>query len=172
MKEWYTIDELVNCHLASLPAERSSISRKATRENWQRRNAKTGKRGVTHEFHIQSFPEATQKELGYSPSITETALASKPVSDIDTSWIDLMSALTTEESELLLKIVKREGVKLLLMLTDIDNIELMSLSHERRAIALRLNRLPEARIREIFDQVVADLGEQSLMQAGDRKASA
>lgn len=60
-KEWYTASELTG--LPGLAGDKSSINRKANREDWMRRQKK-GTRGVAFEFHISSFPAETQEALG------------------------------------------------------------------------------------------------------------
>ncbi|EOF6096788.1 DNA-binding protein [Salmonella enterica] len=67
-KEWYTASELTG--LPGLAGDKSSINRKANREDWVRRQKK-GTRGVAFEFHISSFPSETQEALGGYADNTE-----------------------------------------------------------------------------------------------------
>lgn len=55
MQEWYDAGELAALRLPGLPASRTGISAKATREGWTRRNARTvrGKRVL---FHVSALP--------------------------------------------------------------------------------------------------------------------
>lgn len=50
--EWYDAGELADLRLPGLPASRTTISQKAGREGWKRRNAK-GRRVL---FHVSSLP--------------------------------------------------------------------------------------------------------------------
>lgn len=68
-KEWYTASELKG--LPGLAGDKSSINRKANREDWMRRQKK-GTRGVAFEFHISSFPLETQQALGGYDGDTES----------------------------------------------------------------------------------------------------
>jgi hypothetical protein len=45
MSNWLTIDEIVALNLPNFPSERSAMSRKATRDGWERRKRETGGRG-------------------------------------------------------------------------------------------------------------------------------
>ena len=69
-QEWFTAYELEG--FVDLPKKASNITRKATKENWVKRQIK-GKKGVAFEYHYSSFPEKTQKALGFSTNATETA---------------------------------------------------------------------------------------------------
>lgn len=57
---WYTADELAG--LPGLPKAASSISRKATKEGWEKRQKK-GVKGVTYEYASTNLPEETLTEL-------------------------------------------------------------------------------------------------------------
>ncbi|EEA1389393.1 hypothetical protein HP593_004800 [Salmonella enterica] len=67
-KEWYTASELKG--LPGLAGDKSSINRRANKEDWMRRQKK-GTRGVAFEFHISSLPSETQKALGGYDGKTE-----------------------------------------------------------------------------------------------------
>ncbi|CAG9000056.1 MAG: LexA repressor [Candidatus Celerinatantimonas neptuna] len=59
---WYTADELAG--LPGLPKAASSISRKATKEGWEKRQKK-GVKGVTYEYASTNLPAETLTELKY-----------------------------------------------------------------------------------------------------------
>ncbi|AEC17612.1 Mu DNA-binding domain protein [Gallibacterium anatis UMN179] len=67
-QEWFTAYELEG--LIDLPKKASNITRKATKENWIKRQIK-GKKGVAFEYHYSSFPEKTQKALGFTTNEAE-----------------------------------------------------------------------------------------------------
>ncbi|TGY49700.1 ci repressor-like protein [Rodentibacter caecimuris] len=60
--EWFTAYELEG--LVDLPKKATNITRKATKENWLRRQIR-GKKGVAFEYHYSSLPLLTQKALGF-----------------------------------------------------------------------------------------------------------
>lgn len=67
-QEWFTAYELEG--LIDLPKKASNITRKATKESWIKRQIK-GKKGVAFEYHYSSFPEKTQKALGFTTNEAE-----------------------------------------------------------------------------------------------------
>ncbi|EKQ5431238.1 hypothetical protein P5Y16_000542 [Salmonella enterica] len=68
-KEWFTAAELAG--LPGLAGEKSSINRRANKENWLKRQ-REGVRGVAFEFHISSLPSETRSALGQdTPSTTD-----------------------------------------------------------------------------------------------------
>lgn len=66
-KEWFTAAELAG--LPGLAGDRSSINRRANKENWLKRQ-REGVRGVAFEFHISSLPAETRAALGQSGPFT------------------------------------------------------------------------------------------------------
>lgn len=60
-KEWFTAAELAG--LPGLARDKSSVNRKANKEDWVRRQRK-GIKGVAFEFHISSLPLETRTALG------------------------------------------------------------------------------------------------------------
>lgn len=68
-KEWFTAAELAG--LPGLAGEKSSINRRANKENWLKRQ-REGVRGVAFEFHISSLPSETRSALGEPPSFFTT----------------------------------------------------------------------------------------------------
>ncbi|MBG6244761.1 hypothetical protein CS369_08255 [Candidatus Symbiopectobacterium sp. 'North America'] len=61
VNEWFSAGELAG--LPGLPGDKSSVNRKANKEDWKRRQRK-GVKGVAFEFHISSLPTETQEALG------------------------------------------------------------------------------------------------------------
>ncbi|MGB0893255.1 MAG: helix-turn-helix domain-containing protein [Parashewanella sp.] len=59
-KEWYLAKELAG--LEGLPKSISSISRKASLENWEKRSV-PGVKGLTYEYHISCLPRLVQQQL-------------------------------------------------------------------------------------------------------------
>ncbi|HDR1291335.1 TPA: hypothetical protein QB359_000997 [Pasteurella multocida] len=95
-KEWFTAFELEG--KGGLPTKATNITRKATKENWEKRQVK-GKKGIAFEYHYSSLPEATQKELGFKPSLRLIKNETKPhSSSLDLSTLQL--AIETLEEAL------------------------------------------------------------------------
>ncbi|HGE8473089.1 TPA: helix-turn-helix transcriptional regulator [Serratia marcescens] len=65
-------------------------------------------------------------------------------------WIDMLEALTPEESTEALRVLKRHGVSLLLSITDQTNIDLIGLTQNRKKAAIMLRHLSDEKIREIL----------------------
>ncbi len=70
-KEWFTAKELEEKNLSLLPKNATNITRKATKEDWKKRQIK-GKKGVAFEYHYSSFPEDVQRVLGFSIAFPTT----------------------------------------------------------------------------------------------------
>ncbi|OOR97094.1 Cro/Cl family transcriptional regulator [Canicola haemoglobinophilus] len=66
-KEWWSVSELLDKELETLPKTDKGISKKADRENWEKRQ-RSGVKGKTFEYHYSSFPEDVQRALGFSSS--------------------------------------------------------------------------------------------------------
>ena len=63
-KVWFSAKELEKLALPDLPKQATNITRKALKENWEKRDA-IGVKGGGNEYHVSSFPEAVQKALGF-----------------------------------------------------------------------------------------------------------
>lgn len=59
-KKWFTASELVG--LGGLPKQATNITRKAVKENWEKRQVK-GVKGIAYEYHYLSLPSAVLQEL-------------------------------------------------------------------------------------------------------------
>ncbi|HAS02658.1 MAG TPA: helix-turn-helix transcriptional regulator [Pasteurella multocida] len=70
-KEWFTAKELEEKNLSLLPKNATNITRKATKEDWKKRQIK-GKKGVAFEYHYSSFPEDVQRALGFGSNQSST----------------------------------------------------------------------------------------------------
>ncbi|EKN6162494.1 hypothetical protein DVQ60_03235 [Yersinia enterocolitica] len=68
LNEWFSASELAG--LPGLPGDKSSVNRKANKEDWKRRQKK-GIKGVAFEFHISSLPTETQEALGIEVTSVE-----------------------------------------------------------------------------------------------------
>ena len=66
--EWFSASQLAG--LPGLPGDKSSVNRKANKEDWKRRQKK-GIKGVAFEFHISSLPTETQEALGMEVTSVE-----------------------------------------------------------------------------------------------------
>lgn len=73
LKEWFLANELIG--LKGMPKNIGSISRKAGKEGWTKRQS-SGSHGVSYEYHISSLPAGTQELLtsGVNDSIGLTSL--------------------------------------------------------------------------------------------------
>lgn len=61
-QEWFTAFELEG--MGDLPNKATNITRRATKENWEKRQVQ-GKKGIAYEYHYSSLPPAVQEELGF-----------------------------------------------------------------------------------------------------------
>ncbi|PJG86183.1 DNA-binding protein [Conservatibacter flavescens] len=105
-KEWFSAFELIG--KGELPNQATNITRKATKENWLKRQIK-GKKGVAFEYHYSSLPESVQNALGFITKPTElptdrvikTALplnlAQKERDCVEVSKMRLLTAIETLE---------------------------------------------------------------------------
>ncbi|MGR6980843.1 transposase domain-containing protein [Testudinibacter sp. P27/CKL/0425] len=60
MKEWFSSKELAG--IADLPKQATNITRKAVKENWEKRQVQ-GIKGVSFEYRFKSLPKSVQVEL-------------------------------------------------------------------------------------------------------------
>ena len=61
-QEWFTAFELEG--MGDLPNKPTNITRRATKENWEKRQVQ-GKKGIAYEYHYSSFPLDVQRQLGF-----------------------------------------------------------------------------------------------------------
>lgn len=61
-QEWFTAFELEG--MGDLPNKATNITRRATKENWEKRQVQ-GKKGIAYEYHYSSLPPAVQEALGF-----------------------------------------------------------------------------------------------------------
>ena len=66
-QEWFTAFELEG--IGNLPSKATNITRRATKENWKKKQVQ-GKKGVAYEYHYSSLPPEVQRELGFYPTET------------------------------------------------------------------------------------------------------
>ncbi|WP_262404567.1 DNA-binding protein [Aggregatibacter actinomycetemcomitans] len=62
VNEWVTAEMVTG--MGELPKSASNVTRRATKENWVKRQ-KRGKRGVAYEYHYSSLPDEVQRLLGF-----------------------------------------------------------------------------------------------------------
>ncbi|ECM1814007.1 hypothetical protein SX97_14105 [Salmonella enterica subsp. enterica serovar Newport] len=164
MKEWYTVDELLELRSTELPQERSGYSRRANKDNWKRRKRDTGKRGITYEYHISSLPKEVQRLLGCPESAIEALDQNESAgkgfsmairSDAIDRIIAILSSLKPNECEDLSMLLGRKGADFLTKLLDEDTMCLMQLSGEKKEAALMLTQLDPIRVREILSELRA-----------------
>lgn len=62
-QEWFTAFELEG--MGDLPNKATNITRRATKENWEKRQVQ-GKKGIAYEYHYSSLPLNVQKQLGFN----------------------------------------------------------------------------------------------------------
>ncbi|MEG9490062.1 helix-turn-helix transcriptional regulator [Mannheimia indoligenes] len=72
-QEWFSVSELLSENLKDLPSTDKGISKKADREEWQKRQ-RSGVKGKTFEYHYTSLPRSVQEELGF----VQTAVKEEP----------------------------------------------------------------------------------------------
>ncbi|WP_443090371.1 DNA-binding protein [Basfia succiniciproducens] len=78
-KDWFSVKELIDKNLTGLPTSDKGIVKKATRDNWLKRQ-REGVKGKTFEYHYSSLPKDVQKQLGFNP--VEVAATEQVYSDI------------------------------------------------------------------------------------------
>lgn len=61
-QEWFTAFELEG--MGDLPNKATNITRRATKENWEKRQVQ-GKKGIAYEYHYSSLPLDVQRQLGF-----------------------------------------------------------------------------------------------------------
>ena len=61
-QEWFTAFELEG--MGDLPNKATNITRRATKENWKKRQVQ-GKKGIAYEYHYSSLPLDVQRQLGF-----------------------------------------------------------------------------------------------------------
>ncbi|MFY1007368.1 DNA-binding protein [Pasteurella multocida] len=71
-KEWFSANELAG--VKGLPSSPQGVNKKARTQEWKKRN-REGVQGGAVEYHYSSFPESTQKALGFL--INETKVEKK-----------------------------------------------------------------------------------------------
>lgn len=76
------------------------------------------------------------------------------------AWVGAYEALTPTEIDRMLKLIQRNGAASLLLLTDSENLELLSLSSQSKKIALLTRKLPTERLKEISE--IIENGSESL----------
>ncbi|MCQ9629272.1 helix-turn-helix domain-containing protein [Actinobacillus suis] len=76
-KEWLSVSELLAINSNNLPNTDKGISKKADREQWEKRQ-RAGVKGKTFEYHYSSLPESVQLALGFEPSMNSLK-QSKPM---------------------------------------------------------------------------------------------
>ncbi|UAN55476.1 DNA-binding protein [Serratia sp. JSRIV004] len=139
MKRWLSIDELIALSLPGLPSERSALSRKANKENWEKRKRDTGKRGVTYEYLITSLPTHSQAVLTQTTDIVEPEPSNVLSQDSQKVLLQrMLGSLTEDEAEALNQVLVRKGVEFILLLLNDVNLQLLQLSSEEKERALRL----------------------------------
>ncbi|MGQ6204003.1 DNA-binding protein [Serratia marcescens] len=96
VNEWFSASELAG--LPGLPGDKSSVNRKANKEDWKRRQRK-GVKGVAFEFHITSLPPETQEALGVEAAIdSEGEIDTEALSKIIEAIEILLSSRTKQIS--------------------------------------------------------------------------
>lgn len=76
-KEWFSVSELLEKKLSELPTTSKGISKRASREEWERRQ-RLGVKGKTYEYHYSSFPKEIQLTLGFTPEERKTEVVDYP----------------------------------------------------------------------------------------------
>ncbi|AWX13780.1 ci repressor-like protein [Mergibacter septicus] len=80
-QEWFSITELLEKKISSLPTSDKGITKRATRERWEKRQ-REGVKGKTFEYNVYTMPAEVQIALGYPQPITkELDKPAKPSQD-------------------------------------------------------------------------------------------
>lgn len=67
-KEWWSVSELLEKKVETLPKTDKGISKKADRENWGKRQ-RAGVKGKTFEYYVGDMPTSVQQALGFSVAL-------------------------------------------------------------------------------------------------------
>jgi hypothetical protein len=118
MKEWLTIDEILERDIPNFPRERSALTRKASRENWVRQKRETQKRGVTYEYLLPEHAVTTNAPAKSKNKVDRQA-------SLLSILTEQLEVLSDDEINALIILTKRKGAEVFLYLLDEDNIELM-----------------------------------------------
>ncbi|TCJ95924.1 Mu DNA-binding protein [Volucribacter psittacicida] len=78
--EWFSAFELEG--LGKLPNKATNVTRKATKENWKKRQIQ-GKKGVAYEYHYTSLPLDVQQALGFDTTTTNTQNKQKSTDELE-----------------------------------------------------------------------------------------
>ncbi|WP_336368985.1 DNA-binding protein, partial [Avibacterium paragallinarum] len=97
METWLTTQELLG--LTSLPSSDRGISKKAIRENWEKRQ-REGVKGKTYEYAFTSLPQEVQAEYLLKNTTLPKPSAVKKQAEkqmTESAWNVLASATTEQE---------------------------------------------------------------------------
>lgn len=152
IKEWYSAKELEG--LPGLPKLATNISRKATIENWRKRQRHGGK-GVSYDYHISSLPEQTRFYLHGSAS---SAISFEPrqqqTHSVDERLISALSLLTPEEQATAVEVVRVSGIKGLMpsIIGHETVLEALGITQEQLKTLQVLQALPDETMKEILSK--------------------
>ncbi|MFZ7276952.1 transposase domain-containing protein [Avibacterium endocarditidis] len=98
METWLTTQELLG--LTSLPSSDRGISKKATRENWEKRQ-REGVKGKTYEYAFTSLPQEVQAEylLKNSKPSKQSAVEKQAEKQMSESAWNVLSSATFEQEK-------------------------------------------------------------------------
>lgn len=93
-QEWFSVTELLEKKISSLPTSDKGIVKKATRERWEKRQ-REGVKGKTFEYNAYTMPQEVQTALGFS-----LRLAKESDKLISSSQDDLQKRIDQLENKL------------------------------------------------------------------------
>ncbi|MFZ7276950.1 DNA-binding protein [Avibacterium endocarditidis] len=102
-QEWFSVTELLEKEIGSLPASDKGIVKKAAREKWEKRQ-REGVKGKTFEYNVYTMPADVQIALGYSQPIRK-----EPNKPVQPSQDDLQKRIVQLENKLQALETKAQG---------------------------------------------------------------
>ncbi|KAA6207882.1 DNA-binding protein [Avibacterium paragallinarum] len=102
-QEWFSVTELLEKKISSLPTSDKGIVKKASREGWEKRQ-REGVKGKTFEYSVYTMPLEVQTALGFSQRLTK-----EPDKSIPPSQDDLQKRIDQLENKLQALETKAQG---------------------------------------------------------------
>ena len=168
IKEWFNAKELEG--MPGVPKLATNITRKAVTEKWVKRQRSGGK-GVSYEYHIDSLPEKTRQAIrGSAPLHNPTHSTIAHV--VDERLIYAMSFLTPDEQAMAIEIVRESGIKGLMpaIVSRDKALEAFGITAEQLKTLQILQALPSEKMREILSKYESKKQASPIKQQEIKKA--
>lgn len=166
--EWVPAKILLG--LGGLPATPAGLHKRAKNEGWEKRAIRTpGVRGRAYAYRLQDLPGHVQTIVGQNDSLPKTT--QKRGLKMETNeLVNIIGALSPEEQDLVVYMLKRKGVESLISFYSEENQELIQLKGSKRCAALRLEKMSDEEVREILEEMDT-VSERSTIDQTTKRAS-